>query len=236
MNSIDLKKRLAAQRQVSRIFGSLIFRFFWSAALTLILVQAAASATVATSVAVPPPTLTMTSAAATCSYYATDTYLGAEGTNTSPVTTILSNFERISVMDPVQTPPILTDSSNNATLSWTGGTGSPLNTAITCAGTYKVFFTIQLQAAATNSPVQVSVCDQTTDAATLIYGSCPASGGTTFTFNPQCNGGNYCTVMTFPFAAQVHLNVGQTVGPPALHASGQVAITGGQFFVYYVGP
>ncbi len=162
--------------------------------------------------------------------------------------------------------PPLTDVNNNLTLSfrggswsstswitatWSSGTPSPLSTPVPCTGTYQVFFTLQLQPTfygGNQNPPQAAPtltiypCVQTTDAIpTLVYGSLLAGGacpstGPFFTFNPVCNGGNYCSVMTFPFATQVHLNAGQIVGPPSIHASAQVAVTGGEFSVYYVGP
>jgi len=165
-----------------------------------------------------------------------------------------------------QPAPPLTDASNNLTLTfrggswssssvyagtWTSSTPSPLSTPVPCSGTYQVFFSLQVQptyySGNQNPPaaapsITIYPCVQTLDATpTLVYGSllvggaCPATGPSTV-LNPVCNSGNYCSVTTLFFEAQVHLAAGQIVGPPSLHTTQQLVVTGGEFLVYYVGP
>lgn len=128
--------------------------------------------------------------------------------------------------------------NGNYNLTWSGGANSSLTTPVPCTGVYQVVFSIQFQATNGGGAINISPCVKTTDGITTIYGTCPAAAGSpqTFSFNPFCNGGFYCGVMTYPFAAQVTLTQGQMVAPPSIFTNGQINVTGGEFLVYYVGP
>jgi hypothetical protein len=165
---------------------------------------------------VRPPSITPGSQSTGCTYYATDTY---------------ANTENVS---PIPSYP-LTDGSNNLTLAWATGATSPLNTPVPCDGTYQIFFSLQVQSAGSATAVSIFPCVKTTDDVT-VYGSCPAaSSSMSFTHNPVCNGGNYCTVVSYPFTANVTLVEGQVISPPSIHTTDQIAITGGEFIVRYIG-
>lgn len=163
--------------------------------------------------------LTTSSGGGSCTYFASDTYMSTEGR-------------------PTEGGALVTDGSNNLNLNWTNWTSSSLSTPVTCSGTYKIFFTLQMQAASNNNAIKVGYCVKTNDGVT-IYGTCPASNTdatSSFTFDPKCNGGNYCPVRTFTFTANVHLDAGQYVTAPILNTSEQTSLTGGEFLVLYVGP
>jgi len=158
--------------------------------------------------------------------------------------------------------PPMTDTNNNLVLSfrggswsststfggtWTSTTPSPLKTPVPCTGTYQIFFSLQVQPTYYGSPsnpppaITFYPCVQTTDGLTTVYGgalsggACPTTGPYVL-FKAVCNGGNYCSVITFQFSTQVHLTAGQIVGAPVIHASNQMNVTGGEFNVFYVGP
>lgn len=193
------------------------------------------SASLLSPVTVTPATIA-SSNSDSCAYYAQDTYANTElPSRTSPV-----YFNGMTNNGAVGLPnyPIV-NPGNILNLAWTSGVNSPLALPVTCSGLYRYYFTLQLEATSSNSSSEIRVCVQTTDGRYVIYGFCPANVNNpfVFTFNPVCNSGDYCGKMIYTFTGTAFLEAGQTVRPPNVYSqNAAVAITGGEFILFYVGP
>jgi hypothetical protein len=181
----------------------------WCLALFLVMAQGFASDS---TLIAAPTTVANGAGAGSCTYYFVDGYAG---------TVLPSSYAY--------------PTGTNITLSFNNnGSATNKTTALPCAGTYKMIFTIELMA---NTDVtSITVTPNVVDVNSI---SLFPSGGspTSFTVYPECNnsgysGAPYCTIMEISGSGLAPLTQGDFVVAPVLTASSSVKVIGGQFILY----
>lgn len=167
------------------------------------------------------------------------TILQPEVTSTSTSTTFCSFFYS-DIFDGTMPPQSPAPTPNTTfTLKFNNnGAPSTASPEVPCEGTYKVVYTIQIQATTNVADISV-VPTANTSTASVVYPQSGAPG--TLHLYPQCNNSGYastpyCTNGEISGSGVVTLTQGDKFYAPTLTTSAPVIITGGQFIAYLISP